>query len=266
MYKRELREAFHFNSDGAGFCYNDNYTLKLNKGYFGFRKFYKAFRKAERENPYSTFMLHFRIATHGKIDEWSCHPFYIHKDLAFCHNGIMQVLGNSWLSDSADFVYNYLQRLPPDFIKQPTIWDVIDDIAAYSGSKFAFLDSTGKYTIANERAGHWKEGVWYSNYSYIRTGTVYAGDPNWWYGRGAYSSGLVDYEKCFVCDQYTKKYTMQSLNGHWYCEGCWSLLESETTILCPYCNELTRLKQDCRCEMCGTVINDEDVEIQLYMA
>lgn len=261
-----MQEAFRFNNDGAGFMYSDSEKLIIDKGYFGFRKFYKAVRKAEREHPDSVFVLHFRIATHGRTDIYNCHPFYVHKNLGFCHNGIMQVLGNSWLSDSADFVFNYLYRLPHDFISRPEISSIIETIALRSGSKFAFLDNVGKYYIANESTGHWKENVWYSNYGYLPMMSVRVTNQqvNWWYGRGNYS-GFTNYEQCYACGQYSKKYTMQNLNSHWYCESCWSILEKEVTILCPFCNEITTVRQDCKCEMCGQVIADEDVEMQLHM-
>jgi len=36
-----------------------------------------------------------------------------------------------------------------------------------TGSKLIFLDGNNKPTIINEKAGHWSDKNWFSNYSYI---------------------------------------------------------------------------------------------------
>ena len=71
--RRHLKEAFRINSDGAGFMFNipaelnksGQDVVKIFKGWFGFRQFYKDLRNCERMFPASTFVIHMRIGTSG---------------------------------------------------------------------------------------------------------------------------------------------------------------------------------------------------------
>jgi hypothetical protein len=41
--------------------------------------------------------------------------------------------------------------------------------AAISGSKFVFLRADGDWDIWNQEDGHWKDDLWYSNRSYVKS-------------------------------------------------------------------------------------------------
>ena len=83
------------------------------------------------------------------------------------HNGILSidVPKDSKVSDTVLYVEQYLKPLPKDFMLNDGIMSLITDHIG-AGNKFVFLNNHGDFSIANEKAGHWKNGVWFSNYSY----------------------------------------------------------------------------------------------------
>lgn len=262
LLKRNLKEAFRCNDDGAGFMYNHDGKVVIDKGYFGFRRLYKAFRAAEREHPESTFVLHFRLATHGATDSLNCHPFKVHDSLGFAHNGIMRDLGNKTISDSAEFCWKYLTRLPNDFPQRPEIWRIIEKFATHSQSKFALLDGAGMYYIANEDAGHWKDDCWFSNYSYLYVAKAsYSRDWQHWYGNGG--KNWTTYDQCKVCGQWFKRYEMMQAGDSNYCSDCWDILTQYTTVQCPNCHQTVRLNSKLTCDFCGESMDEDDIDVQL---
>lgn len=178
-------------------------VLCIDKGYFGFRKFYKRFRKMESLYPNSPFVLHFRIATSGYVSANACHPFMIHDDLAFAHNGIFSKMGSLTESDTQEFNRTILRRLPKNFLDIEKAKNMVDDYITTSLSKVVFMDNIGNYTIMNESGGIWNDkGVWFSN-----TGYSYNISESW--GRDYYG-GCSGYDtsgnsyttvkkRCIVC-------------------------------------------------------------------
>jgi predicted glutamine amidotransferase len=71
--------------------YTNNGQIKVFKEMTNFDRFYKEYAKQRKANKGSNFVLHFRIATSGKIDKTNCHPFAVNKNLAFVHNGIISI-------------------------------------------------------------------------------------------------------------------------------------------------------------------------------
>lgn len=161
--KRTLRAMFTANSDGAGYMYAKDGVVHINKGLFTFRTFYKAFRMDERANPDANFVIHMRIATSGLVDETNCHPFKVNDKIAFCHNGIFSKMGTRYISDTREFMYSVLQKLPPNFIDRPDVLNALEQYAIAGSNKLVFLDNEGYIFIANQNGGHWKDGIWYSN-------------------------------------------------------------------------------------------------------
>jgi len=164
--RRHLRKAFDVNSNGAGFMYDTEGKVVIDKGYFGFRKFYKSLRDAERIYPNSTFVIHMRISTSG-ADNWiNCHPFLLNQGYGFVHNGVLSGMGDMLRSDTREFVEDVLNKLPNNFGDNPEIVKAINDYAIESHSKFVLLFTDGAFTIFNECLGHWRNGCWFSNESY----------------------------------------------------------------------------------------------------
>jgi len=164
--KDVLKNCFENNPDGAGFAYIEDSEIKIAKGFFNFKRFFKDFRKVRR-NVSSPFLLHFRIATHGYVNYWNCHPFLINKNLAFCHNGVIapeDVIIPKHLSDTICFKDGILRKLPKDFYKNEGILNLIKEYIGWS--KLVFMNNIGNVTIVHEDHGEWIDGVWYSNKSY----------------------------------------------------------------------------------------------------
>lgn len=176
-----LKECYDNNPDGAGFMYAENKKLHIEKGFFSFDSFYKAYRVHEHKQA----VLHFRIKTHGKIDTTNCHPFAVNNAVGFVHNGIINGFGDANHSDTIGFNNAILQPLVHKWgnlaLFQDPIIDLIEGRIGYS--KLVFLDRHGNHKIMNEGKGDWDDGVWYSNNSYkpyVAPVTLYKGKDYSW--------------------------------------------------------------------------------------
>ncbi len=159
-----LQECFRSNPDGAGFMYASNKELVMEKGFFTFNDFWKAYKKHEKKQA----VLHFRIKTHGAIDEANCHPFLVNSSLGFVHNGVISGFGVGDQSDTSHFNDEIIKPLVSKWgnlsLFQPAMKSLIEARIGYS--KLIFLDRHGNYDIFNESKGIWDNNVWYSNSSY----------------------------------------------------------------------------------------------------
>jgi glutamine amidotransferase len=159
-----LQQCFKSNPDGAGFMYADGKQLQMQKGFFTFEDFWKAYKKHEKKQA----VIHFRIKTHGSINEENCHPFLINNSIGFVHNGVISGFGIEDKSDTNHFNEDILKPLVSKWgnlsLFQPAIKSLIESRIGYS--KLIFLDRHGNYDIFNESKGVWDNDVWYSNTSY----------------------------------------------------------------------------------------------------
>ena len=71
-----LKICFKNNPDGAGFAYCRNGKNYICKGFFTFSHFWNALMSANIKKNEAA-LIHFRVATHGNIDKFTCHPFLI---------------------------------------------------------------------------------------------------------------------------------------------------------------------------------------------
>ena len=169
--KTTLKRCYDSNPDGAGFMYAQSKKLHIQKGFFDFDKFYEAYKKHEAKKC----IIHFRIKTHGKIDETNCHPFHINDALGFVHNGTISGFGNDIHSDTIQFNEAILQKLVGKWgnlsLFEDPIVNLIEGRIGYS--KLIMLDRHGNHKIFNEDKGEWDDGVWYSNTSYKPRPTYY---------------------------------------------------------------------------------------------
>ena len=178
-----LKICYANNPDGMGFTYvrTDITGVRklIIKKTMDFDIFMRQFKRARKYNPESPFLIHFRIATHGTVNKFNCHPFRINKNMTFIHNGIINGVGVDKLkSDTQLFNDKVLKVLPKGWDKLDGVTLLIEKFIV--GSKLLTLDIDGVVNIYNESAGHWKEGVWYSNHSYsYKRGavTVYTYEP-----------------------------------------------------------------------------------------
>lgn len=221
--RRTLKNCWENNSDGGGFVYaTPEEEIVISKGYWTFRKFYRAFRLAERENPQSSFILHMRIATSGFIDEINCHPFLINDELAFAHNGIFFDFSNakSAYSDTWNFNAGVLSSLltSVEDLYNVGIMALLESYVDSENSKLGILDKYGMYHIVCEGDGDWHNGCWFSNcsYAYGRHQKIFG-----FHGSRQYTSSLG---KCYLCGVYkNEKFMSQKLlDADWrhVCSKC----------------------------------------------
>ncbi len=173
LKKKTIRTCWDNNYNGAGMLYINSTTNKLEtfKEMTSFDRYYKAYQDIRKAHPKSKVILHFRIATHGIVNEDNCHPFMVSDNLGFVHNGIIQQAPHSQLySDTYMFNESYLKKLPDDFISNPIINELIAEFIGYS--KLVFLDADNNHTIINEQDGVWDAGCWFSNRSYMPTNYI----------------------------------------------------------------------------------------------
>jgi predicted glutamine amidotransferase len=175
--REDMLEAFDTNNDGAGFAWHTGGKVKFQKGFFKFEEFWEAFDRVRNENPEAPFLIHFRMRTHGARSPENTHPFKF-KGGVMIHNGWFSGLGDDKESDTA-----HLARLMHDMpLRSIPHFLASFGKTATSHNKIAILDNSGNLHIMNETAGHWREGVWFSNSSYQKWnnhGTGYLGRGAW---------------------------------------------------------------------------------------
>ena len=162
----QLLNCFDNNPDGAGIAYTKDNKIFIVKGIFDAKQFVEEYHKAVAEAD-GAMLVHCRIGTSGFKDYTNCHPHVVSDECVMIHNGILSidVPKGSKVSDTVLYVEQYLKPLPKDFMLNDGIMSLITDHIG-AGNKFVFLNNRGDFSIANEKAGHWKNGVWFSNYSY----------------------------------------------------------------------------------------------------
>ncbi len=165
VLKHEMENAFDNNDDGAGFAYPQNGKVEIEKGFFKFEDFWKAIQP-HMDKP---MVIHFRWTTHGLTNKDNCHPFRVTDNLVMIHNGMINAVDitDKDKSDTRTFVDDYVKPINkgnPRFIY--TEYGNRTLQACIGSSKLVFLNKKGESVIVNESAGHWQDGVWYSNDSY----------------------------------------------------------------------------------------------------
>ncbi len=168
--RQTLETCFLHNPDGAGFMYPCEGRLLIQKGYFEFDEFIEAWEKCRKLHGDSLpVVFHFRIATAGNIDKRNCHPHRIKNDLGFAHNGILSCVNvpkGSRLSDTILYRDRYLGKLSGETLHLARFFNAV---ARHIGSsnKFVFMNGEGAVVICNEDQGIWKDGIWFSNNSFL---------------------------------------------------------------------------------------------------
>ena len=225
---KKLGNAWSKNDDGVGYAFVKDGQIKI-KRFMEFKPFKREFNSdVKRYGSQSSFLIHFRFATHGKTDLTNVHPFRVNKNLVFGHNGVINSVDTDLkLSDTQVFNNVILKNLNPDFLNNDTLRFLVEE--AIGSSKLAFLDSDGKIDILNEGLGHWSddEKIWYSNDGYKKqsyyiqpSGNVY----NAW-NTGKFSlknekKNLAEdsFLKCDLCESQTD--VTYTAGKKQYCDIC----------------------------------------------
>ena len=157
-----LENGFEMNSDGAGFAYRNGDNIVIEKGFFRFESFIKAWRRVSAKQA----LIHFRWATSGKKDIDNCHPFIFNKGkYVMIHNGVLSHRTEPEKSDTVCFVQDVLEPMSKTYGFNPKTKSILEKHIG-RGNKIAVMSKTGKVHFLNEDAGHWLDKVWYSNDSY----------------------------------------------------------------------------------------------------
>ena len=266
--KRELlKNCWDNNGDGAGLLYIDNKKqMKTFKELKSFEVFYQEYSRVKKSYGKRNIVLHFRISTHGKIDETNCHPFLVNDNLGFVHNGmIYDVPTSKDYSDTYMFNEVVLKNFTEGFEYNEIILDMLEGFIG--GSKLVFLNTNNEYAIVNEKAGHWANGCWFSNgsYKYVSNYVDYGGTKVYRGSLGSsvgYTPGNVygqSYGSSYAWSPpATKKQKDIPRDEHIYdeiCYDCGMTLCEENEIefgTCEYCqaDHYNALQKEDECESC----------------
>lgn len=179
--EQQFKTCWKANPDGAGMIFVSGDQLYVQKEMTDVDRFYQSYLYYKEVNPLSNFVIHFRVATAGRVCEHNCHPFIVNKDLAFVHNGMIDITSNAEYSDTY-FFNELLRKLPADFLENDGIRTLIQGSIGWS--KLVFLQSDNRWHIINDKKGYWEPcGNWYSNSShkeYVPAAYTYKGADAWW--------------------------------------------------------------------------------------
>jgi predicted glutamine amidotransferase len=197
--KDEAHESYKANRNGGGFAFVDgNGEVVADKGYFDFDKFWQSYSDAfAKFGDTSPFLIHFRIATAGKICSANCHPFVMGEGkAALIHNGMLWSgdLADT-LSDTAKFAQETegllgdVSRMTPAMVKE-----VGSIVGATNKIVMLYSDKTFKIINENGYSAHWNKDktIWYSNRGYESWGS-YRSRGTQSYGTAPASSGSSSY-------------------------------------------------------------------------
>ena len=160
-----LRSGWVSNPDGAGYAFASKGKIITSKGFTTLREFMEEYEKAAQKYKKCPGVVHFRIRSMGDKSKENTHPFPI-MDGVMIHNGTLDGTGaiyGTGPSDTSKFADRFGKDLTFDFCEA-----VKDDWSRELGlsNKLVFLYKDGRHVIINEKAGYWREGVWYSNRTY----------------------------------------------------------------------------------------------------
>lgn len=166
--KDAFKNSWENNYDGAGFAYSDGNKIFVHKDNKGYESFYKTYAKHRKKFPQQTFLVHFRISTHGTVTKDNLHPFVINDNVALIHNGMVDLKGHDRMdkrSDTRFLCEEILSHMPDGWHMSTGVHRMIGEFGG--GSKFVMLDIDNNHSFVNENLGHWFEDNWYSNKSYV---------------------------------------------------------------------------------------------------
>ena len=209
---------------------------------------------AREDHPNSPAMFHSRLATHGSVDEYNCHPFRVGRHAVVAHNGILPSAfhpkGKDQRSDTHVMADEWLQRQSRWGTWSRKERKMIGDLIG-TNNKLVILSvspllAKPRGFLVNGHMGDWvKSGAWYSNgdYRYEWTPKTYGG--TWMSGDGGYVVGGSSENK--------GKY------GSTYQGGFHAFHDDE----CAFCfgkdtvNQMSNVCSFCHmCQDCGEYITD----------
>ena len=194
----ELKNCFKNNPDGAGVMWQDGGKVHIKKGFMKQKAFFKFLKTLPTD---ADRVLHFRIATSGKVSGACCHPFPVANDfktmmqteievpVAYAHNGVLTDYTpkegmKSPFSDTLVFGKEVLDHLVR---KHVDLFDPVIDVMIEStidGDRMAIMNdqevvTMGKFITSTV------SGAQYSNSSYSYDRSLW---KSYAYGDGYYDT------------------------------------------------------------------------------
>jgi hypothetical protein len=170
LTKEQAEQMWDKNPDGGGFAYINHRGDITTRKSMSFPTWWRDFEKARSKNRDSDFVIHFRIATSGKIGIANSHPFKIDQFTVMAHNGMLNhITGNISLedefSDTRVFIRDVLSELPHNWLDRPALRDMVEDYIGYSKLTFLTVDPglERNIYILNEAKGDVVDKMWVSN-------------------------------------------------------------------------------------------------------
>ena len=225
MTTQEIKNSASNNPNGFGISYVYKGDMYIHKT-FNLDDIIKLNDYLPDDTP---IIYHFRIATHGQINEKNCHPF-IDKEqgIAFAHNGVLSIENDKqkdWTDSETAFRYIFLPLLKVMDINSNEFECAVNTIIG--SSKFAFLQENGDITTFGNFIS--EDGLLFSNgtYAYDKTSwylpttkSTTCINDKWddaWddcYGYG-YGHNDYDYDNCYDdMAQLLDVYRYTDMNGN----------------------------------------------------
>lgn len=187
----ELRNCFYGNPDGAGFMYQDKHGVQIHKGFMDVESLIQELEKLPTTMDR---VVHFRIATTGKISPATCHPFPVsksfkamgkekyHTNIGVAHNGILRDFEpknkmKAEYSDTMNFVKNVLFDLEKSNMLHTQTGQYLID-KALDNSKLAIM-TKNRLQLHGDWQASKKSGAMYSNSSYLSYKSYYGVYGDW---------------------------------------------------------------------------------------
>ena len=261
--EQQFKNCFNTNPHGCGFMYSDGENLIIKKGFMTFEDFYNAFEK-EKISKDKLVFFHFRIATHGLIDEGNTHPFPLtmnvsmqrqqelkFKGYGLIHNGVFHY-------DKTEFaIYDRSNVISDTMLLAMKIKENIDirkeEFDSIESAIASYLYDKDKLTkeLIDDCIGFNKIAIMNEQEDFVMFG-------KWIEDNGVFYSN-DDYKYAYATYPY---YTPTALDEEYdCCEICGNVLEEdkwyETThgYICEECRNSFQFK---KCMDCGVLIDDID--------
>ncbi|WP_406238501.1 hypothetical protein [Nocardia sp. NBC_01009] len=207
-----LRGGAIANPHGHGYAIITGDTITVGRG-MDPEAVITEFASVRTQYPEGPALFHSRLATHGVRSVENCHPFVVGGDVrtVLAHNGILPDVVHPSpgdpRSDTRIAAEDLLPRRPFGSLDSWAGRERLERWLDTDKMVLLTVDPTYKHAayIFNERRGHWDQGSWYSNNSYLHP--LWAAEGDWGFCEecGEYNDNQVG-PHCSVC-------------GH--CADCW---------------------------------------------
>lgn len=185
-----LRGGAIANPHGHGYAIITGDTITVGRG-MDPEAVITEFASVRTQYPEGPALFHSRLATHGVRSVENCHPFVVGGDVrtVLAHNGILPDVVHPSpgdpRSDTRIAAEDLLPRRPFGSLDSWAGRERLERWLDTDKMVLLTVDPTYKHAayIFNERRGHWDQGSWYSNNSYLHP--LWAAEGDWGFARSA---------------------------------------------------------------------------------